>query len=393
MVYNNETIRNKLKYYNKKIFIWGGGSNGIFMQYFLKADGVFIDGFIDNQEKYNGRTLVDNIICRLPQANNDYGACIITVSKNSINAVYKLCIDLNFEKIFICDTEELALYRNSIDDETYLSYMWQWLMGTKLNLKNPRTFNEKLQWLKLFDRKERYSRLVDKYEVRKYVDEKIGNQYLIPLIGIYNNFADIDIQKLPSKFILKCTHDSGSFFICRDKKQFDFSGTMTKINTALQKNYYYNLREWPYKNVIGRIICEELLETSNGNIPYDFKIHCFNGHPDFFSVAIDRETDLSFNYYNDSYQLINDNILRKTGTGKEIQLPDTKILNEMFSVASKLSEDIPYCRVDFLFCEQLYFSEITFFPDAGFNPDWNCEQQLHVGNMIHLNEVNGVNSL
>lgn len=386
---NNNTIREILKKAEGKIFIWGGGNSGIFMECFLKEGGVTVTAFIDKRENYHGKVLVDNVVCQLPKQMTEKDACVITVSPKSVNEVYKKCMELNFGRIFICDTEDLNKYRESIDDETYLQYMWQWIMKTELQLKNPITFNEKLQWLKLYDRKSYYSSLVDKLAVRNYVEDTIGSRYLVPLIGVFYNFNEINFRKLPSKFILKCTHDSGSYVICKDKNEFDYFGVMKELSLALEKNYYNYSREWPYKNIKPRIICEELLLMEDGKLPYDYKVHCFYGKPDFFSIAIDRETDLSFNYYDSTYQLINDTVLKEKGTGKDIILPPKEKLDELFLLSEKLSQGLPYCRVDFLYQKEFFFSEITFFPDAGMNPDWSNEQQLYVGLMLDLSVIEG----
>lgn len=384
---NNNTIRELLKKIEGKIFIWGGGSNGIFMECFLKEGGIKVTAFIDKRENYHGKVLVDNVVCQLPEQMTQEDACVITVSTQSVNEVYKKCIELNFGKIFICDTDELNKYKESIKDEIYLQYMWQWIMGGKLNLENPKTYNEKLQWLKLYDRKKFYCRIADKYEVRKYVEEKIGNDYLIPLVGIYNNFSEINFLELPSKFVLKCTHDSGSCFICKNKNLFDYVGTMKQINDAIRRNFYYIWREWLYKDITPRIICEELILMPDGKLPYDYKVFCFNGHAEVVRVVINRETHKTFNYYDRSFRLINDEILKEKGTHKNIQLPSKSEFDEMMLLSDKLSEDFPYCRIDFIYKDKFYFTEITFFTDAGYNPEWEEDFQLYLGNMIDLKNI------
>lgn len=135
----------------------------------------------------------------------------------------------------------------------------------KLNLEEPQTFNEKLQWLKLNNKNPLYSKLVDKYEVRECIKNKIGEEFLIPMIGIYDRFEDIDFEKLPNRFVLKCTHDSGSVIICKDKEKFDEKSAKRELTKALKRNFYYDAREWPYKNVKPRIIVEEYMEDSREN--------------------------------------------------------------------------------------------------------------------------------
>src|SRR5699024_7287298 len=146
-----------------------------------------------------------------------------------------------------------------------------------LNLKNPITYNEKLQWLKLNDRNPNYTKLADKYEVRKFIADNIGGEYLVPLIGVYNSFDEIDFDSLPNQFVLKCTHNSGALVICRDKSEIDIEVVKEKINKSLRRNYYYHGREWPYRYMKPRIICEEYMVDDSAKQLIDFKVMCFNG--------------------------------------------------------------------------------------------------------------------
>ena len=150
-----------------------------------------------------------------------------------------------------------------LSDELYLKLIYWQKMGKKLNLKNPKRFNEKLQWLKLHDRKPEYSVMVDKYEVKNFVTSKIGSAYVIPTLGVWDKFEDIDFGELPDKFVLKCTHDSGGLVICKDKNKLDMKAAKTKINKSLQNNYYLQGREWPYKNVKPRILAEKYMVDLN----------------------------------------------------------------------------------------------------------------------------------
>ncbi len=164
-----------------------------------------------------------------------------------------------------------------IPDELYLKIYYWLRINKKLNLDNPKTFNEKLQWLKLYDRNPAYVNLVDKYEVRKYIAEVIGKEYLIPLIGVWDKFEDINFSKLPNQFVLKCTHDSGGIVICTDKSKLEFEVARKKINNSLNRNYFYHAREWPYKDIKPRIICEEYMVNGSGKELKDYKFMCFNG--------------------------------------------------------------------------------------------------------------------
>lgn len=197
-------------------------------------------------------------------------------------------------KYYLLNPSKLVLrimnskFSRILADKTYLKIYFKCKMGYKLNLKNPQTFNEKLQWLKLYDRNPEYTKMVDKYEVREYIKEKIGEEYLIPLIGVYDKFDDIDFDELPNQFVIKCNHDSGGLVICKDKGKLNIEETRKKINKSLKRNYYYSGREWPYKNVKPRIIIEKYMEDSNKSDLIDYKLFCFNGIPKIVLVCSER---------------------------------------------------------------------------------------------------------
>ena len=170
-------------------------------------------------------------------------------------------------------------------------------MGKKLNFNKITTYNEKLQWLKLYDRNPIYTQLVDKYEVRKYISKIIGKQYLIPLIGVWDKFEDIKFSELPNQFVLKCTHDSGGLVICKDKSKFDIESARDKINKNLKKNFYYHGREWPYKNIKPKIICEQYMVDESGTELKDYKFLCFNGEPKAMFIATDRPDNTKFDFF------------------------------------------------------------------------------------------------
>jgi hypothetical protein len=161
-----------------------------------------------------------------------------------------------------------------LSDERALCILFRLKMGKKLKLNPPVTYNEKLQWLKLYDRNPLYTKLCDKFEVRKYISETIGDNYLIPLLGVWDNFDEINFETLPNQFVLKCTHDSGGIVICKDKKRLDYEKAKKKINKSLKRNYYYSGREWPYKNIKPRIICEKYMVDESGVELKDYKLSC-----------------------------------------------------------------------------------------------------------------------
>ena len=273
-----------------------------------------------------------------------------------------------------------SIVKNRLPDKYILKREYRLRMGIPLNLQNPQIFNEKLQWLKLYDRNPLYTTLVDKYAVKKWVSEKIGEQYVIPTLGIWEKFEDIDFDKLPNKFVLKCTHDSGGLVICKDKTKFDIESAKNKLNKSLKQNYYYSLREWPYKNVSPRIIAEKYMEDSRDAELRDYKFYTFNGEPKFLLLATNRQskdTPLCFDYYDmDFTHLPLTNHWHPNNVSNPPHQPQN--FDEMKRLCRILAANIPHVRVDFYEVNGLiYFGEMTFFPQGGFlkiHPDsWEKE--------------------
>lgn len=266
--------------------------------------------------------------------------------------------------------------KKCIPDKIYLKRLYKKLMNEKLNLKEPQTFNEKLQWLKLYDRKKIYTTMVDKYEMKKYIQGRLGKEYTIPTFGIWNRFEDIEFDKLPEKFVLKCTHDSGSTVIC-EKSKVDYILLKKQINKSLKQDFYYLFREWPYKNVKKRIMAEEFMEDYTGSL-IDYKIYSFNGKCDYVMVCLDREKEnekTKFIYYDKNWNIKKEFSNDGMKYGDKIHLKKPKNLEKMFEFASKLSKGIPFVRVDFYEVEdKLYVGELTFFPSGGF--DKNRTKQI-----------------
>lgn len=257
-------------------------------------------------------------------------------------------------------------------------------MGIRLNLKNPQTFNEKLQWLKLYDRNPEYTKMVDKYEVRKYIAEKIGEEYLIPFLGVWDRFDDIDFDKLPDQFVLKCTHDSGGVVICKDKSKLDIEETRKKINRCLKRDFYKLACEWPYKNVKPRIIAEKFMVDELGAELKDYKFFGFNGKVKIMYVASDRENELKFDFFDADFNPLN---LRHgyPNSKEDIKKPDN--FSKMVSIAERLSENIPQLRVDlYSIGSKIYFGELTFFHHAGMVPFDPEEWDKTFGDWIELPE-------
>ena len=265
--------------------------------------------------------------------------------------------------------KRFGLYKN-ISDEKYIKKAFKVLMGKKLNLENPRTFNEKLQWLKLYDRKPIYTTMVDKCEVKKYVADIIGEEYIIPNIGVWNSPQEIDFDELPSRFVLKCNHNSGlGMYICKDKSKLSEKDVKTirrNLEKGIKQDYYKTNREWPYKNVPRKILAETYLENPSGGL-IDYKVHCFNGEPKFILVCSERfgKNGLCEDFVTLSWEKLP--FKRPNIRTSETLMERPKELDKVLQLSKVLSKNIPFVRVDFYIVNgKIYFSEMTFFPASGF---------------------------
>ncbi len=275
-------------------------------------------------------------------------------------------------------------YLNWVPDELYIKIIYRLIMGVKCNLKNPITYNEKLQWLKLHDRKSEYEKMVDKYEVRDYIAKTIGEEYLIPCYGVYNSFEEIDFSELPEQFVLKCTHDSGSVEICKDKAHFDFEGAKDRLTSAMRKNYYNTYREWPYKNVKPRIIAEKFVVDEFSNDLKDYKIMCFNGVAKCAFTCTGRfsEEGLRVTFFDDQWKELP--FTRKYPRAENL-IEKPIYFDEMKKIAEKVSCNMPFIRVDFYEVNgQLFIGELTLFPGSGLETFEPSEWDGILGNWIKL---------
>ena len=256
---------------------------------------------------------------------------------------------------------------NWIPDALYLKIIYRAETGKRLDLKHPKTYNEKLQWLKLYDRRPEYTMMVDKYEVRKYVAEKIGEEYLIPLIGVYDSVDEIPWEELPDKFVLKCTHGSGSNIICSNKRKLDIEEAKKKLRKWMKKNWYWFGREWVYNNINPRIVCEKFMVDESGEELKDYKIFCFNGEPKLIQVDFDRFKGHKRNIYDLDWDFVDLTIKYPRDPNRTIARPDK--LDEMLNIARKMSAGIPHVRVDlYSIGDKIYFGELTFTHGSGYEP-------------------------
>lgn len=253
-------------------------------------------------------------------------------------------------------------------DEMYLRMLFRLKMGYKLNLENPTTFSEKLQWLKLYNRRPEYTTMVDKYAVKEYVAKIIGDKYIIPTLGVWDSPEDIDWDTLPNQFVLKTTHGGGNtgVVICKDKSTFDKEKAIEKLNRSLKQDIYKTLREWPYKNVPRRIIAEQYIEAENYDLP-DYKFFCFDGEVKALFIGTERGTgNVKFDYYDADFNHL-DLIQQHPMSGRQLEKPVG--FEEMKRVASQLSKGIPQVRIDLYNVNgKIYFGEITFSHHGGVVP-------------------------
>lgn len=283
---------------------------------------------------------------------------------------------------------------DKMDDEKYLKMLWRIRFSSSLDLSNPQTFTEKLQWLKIHDRKPFYTSIVDKSLVKDYVAQKIGEDYIIPTLGIWNTPEEIEWDKLPRQFVLKTTNgsDSSGVVICKDINNFDKKEACKKLNKSLKGNVYYSLREWPYKNVIGRIIAEKYLsdlseeDVSEKAQLRDYKFYCFSGIPKFMLIASNRFTAHNFNYFDMNFNKIN--LVSSVGNQSEEDFEKPSNFEEMKRVASILSKDFAHIRVDLYSCGgKVYFGELTFYDSSGYDDFSSSEWNLQCGKLINLQNI------
>jgi hypothetical protein len=277
----------------------------------------------------------------------------------------------------------LRITGKNLSDDLFLKIQYRLLLGEKLNIKNPILFNEKLQWLKLYNRHEIYTDMADKYAVRKYVGKTIGEQYLIRIIGVWDKFEDIDFSMLPKQFVLKCTHDSASVVICKDKNNFNTKKAGKKLKTCLKHNYYTLCREWVYKDIPPKIIAEEYLVDESETELKDYKIFCFNGVPKLIQVDYDRFSKHKRNIYTPQWEYVPMSFIYSQHPETQIDKP--KDLNLLLELAQKLSANIPFVRIDFYITRSsIFFGEITFYPEAGYGKITPSKYNLQLGELINL---------
>ena len=271
-------------------------------------------------------------------------------------------------------------------DECEIRHSFKKKLGYDCNLKKPRTFNEKIQWLKLHDRKEIYHELVDKYEAKKVIGDLVGDEFIIPTLGVWKKFDDIDFSKLPGRFVLKCTHDSASVVICKDKSIFDYKAAQKKLDGALKTDYYHYIgKQWAYKDIERRIIAEQYLDEGNNQGLTDYKFMVFGGKCKCIFVCSDRQSKLSLNAYDLDWQLMP--FTRNNHPNMKAHAYRPQCFDTMLTLAEKIARyvDNPFVRVDFYEVDgKVYFGEVTFYPEGGFGSFNPIEWDYKLGEWIKL---------
>lgn len=289
-----------------------------------------------------------------------------------------------FRSRFTVNDSFTEMQKSWLPDKYYLMKKYKLMMHRELNLKNPLSFTEKLNWIKLYDRRPEYTMMVDKYAVRQYIKEKVGEEYLVPLIGVWEKVEDIDFASLPNQFVLKCTHDCGAY-ICRDKSKIDTEEIKQWLKYHLGRNYYKWQREWPYKNVKRKIICEQFMENTNGDELVDYKFFCFNGEPKLVMLNSNRfgEDGLKTDIYDINWSHMDMSVGHYPQVGDVFNKP--KQFDEMVQASKLLSKDIPFVRVDFnVWNQKMYFGELTFFDAAGYEEYHPSEYDRIMGDWLNL---------
>lgn len=277
---------------------------------------------------------------------------------------------------------QLAPY---VSDENFVKWKYYLNFHKRLDLRNPQTFNEKLQWLKLYDQHEEYTQLVDKYEAKQFVASIIGKEYIIPTIGVYDSIEEIDFEYLPQQFVIKCTHNSGGIIVCKDKQKLDIKNSCKQLEKWLKVNPYWKNREYPYKNVKPRIIIEQYMEDESGYELKDYKFFCFDGEPKCLFVATDRGKEGEETKF-DFFDLEWNHLPFTNGHPNSKQcISKPNSFEKMIEISRRLSQGFPHVRVDLYNIDgRIYFGELTFFHWSGLTPFVPEEWDYKFGSWLHI---------
>jgi len=271
-----------------------------------------------------------------------------------------------------------------MSDKRYNMLLYRLSIHKKCNLKNPKTYNEKLQWLKLYDTKPEYGIYADKSAVRKHIEDTLGKEYLIKCYGVYEKTEDIDITNLPDEFVMKCTHDSGSIEICKNKETFDFEAAKARLKKSLKRNYYDVYRERPYKNIKPQVIIEEYLKETDGDLR-DYKVYCYGGKAKLFAIHEGRYVE--GRTHTQTFYDVKQNKLDISQPGMEYEKGEQTIpeaIDKMIELSEILAKDMIHARIDWYYLDgKIYFGEITLYDGSGFEPFVDKDDEF-LGSLISL---------
>lgn len=290
----------------------------------------------------------------------------------------------------VCDVMLESKTFIKLPDKTFLRLRYYFRLNKHLNLKNPKTFNEKMQYLKLYNRRFILTKMADKYAVKELVTSLIGKEYVVSLLGVWNGFDEIDFDALPKKFVLKTTHDCGGVFVCKDKKEMNKHNVRKKMEEHLTYNYYTHAREWPYKAIPRRIIAEEYIEDPSQECLVVYKVFCFGGKPYLVQVIQGDKTEReTIDYFDLEWKLLS---IKQNYPNSKVHMEKPNCLSRMLDLSEKLAGDMPFIRVDwYIVGDKLLFSEFTMYSDAGFekfNPQyWDEKLGQHIDLSLARNEV------
>lgn len=377
-----ETAKNS----GKKVYIRGFFDLGFKLSICLRKMNIEFDGYYDidddkvGKDDHRGGKCFSSYL-----ANKESYVLCVTQNEKTQKTITEEFVAKNVEHTFV-SLKEINEMLSNIGDEEFLKEYYLMFMGKPLNLDNPKTLCEKLQWLKLYDHNPLYTKLADKYEVRKYVAETIGEEYLVPNLGVWNSFDEIDFENLPKQFVLKCTNNSGFSYVVKDKDNFDKEAARKILEEGLQFNYFYQSREWVYKDIQPRIIADAYIDTLGKPDSVEYKITCFNGKFVFLTFCKGKAHASFEERTNDHYDI---NFEKQYGyvnyKNTDIEWEKPAQWNQFIEISEKLAQNIPHVRVDFYIHNgKIYFGELTFYTWSGFMEFEPEEWDRKLGDMLRL---------
>jgi len=355
-------VQKLASHFNKRVYVYGAGRQGKFL-FNLLHDHVDIAGFIDTDSSKQSNGEVGIPVYGLDRLHQDKD-CQVLISLALPLKDSSACLDvLRLLENDYGFTRGVSLYTQSdifesLSDEEFVRVYFEMTFDRPINLENPRTINEKVQWLKLYDRKPLYTDMADKVAMRKIVEDRVGSKYVVPLLGVWDSFDDIDFDQLPNEFVLKCSHDSASYVICKDKVTFDYEYAKNRLEKALGINFHMYSREWVYKDIKPQIIAEKYM----GFIKQDYRFVCYNGDVKWFICAIDW-ADVSrqkYQAYLTDFTYLP--VKLKYPINPDYNFIKPEFFDEMMDLSAKLSKDVPLLRVDLWEQDgQIYVNELSFY--------------------------------